>query len=94
MEGRALHQLQRHGQPVSRGVPAFRQIWLRCPVLVIAQRRREKLVSRLTGGDSGLHGRVQMPGRVLYGPDQGTATLGAIIGKCGSGLKGHRHRQC
>ena len=93
MEFRALYEIERDSQPVCRGGPAFGKVGLRRPVFVIAKWRCEQLVSRLASGDSGLDGRVQVPRRVLNGPDQRASALGAIIGNCETGLQAQCNRQ-
>ena len=93
MEFRALDEVERDSQPVCRGGPAFGKVGLRRPVFVIAKWRCEQLVSRLASGDSGLDGRVQVPRRVLNGPDQRASALGAIIGNCETGLQAQCNRQ-
>ncbi len=68
VEDGVLHEVKRHAQVVGGDDPGFRQVGLRVPLVVVAQRAREDLCRDHPGGDAGLHGAVEVA-RHLAGAD-------------------------
>ena len=82
-----FHQVKRHAQTIFGNFPAFGQIGLRGPVLVIAQGRREKLCARISGDNTRLNRGIQVPDVAGQHRDQRPATHWLF----GGDLSAHHH---
>ena len=92
MEHRVVDQVESDGQPVLAHVPAFGEIGLWGPILVIAQGSGKQLCARVACHDTRLHRRIKVAHIGCHHSDQGAALTRGILCNGATGQKGDSRR--
>ena len=86
VEDGALDQVQRHRQAVVGDLPALGEVGLRVEVLVEQQRARVQLGAGHRGGETGLHGAVEVTRHLGAADDERATGDGAAVDGTGLGV--------